>query len=331
LPIKLSRIGLNPVSDLRYYRSLWHIFQRQQPDVVLAYTHKPVVYSALAAKSFQSVRVYGLVTGLGYAFADTSLISLKQIVSRAMLCWLYRSAKSRWNGLMFQNGDDQALFRQHKLTTDGVPQIVVRGSGVDLKNFALEKPGSETGHFLMIARLLADKGIREFVAAARIVRALHPQSTFSVVGAYDPNPTGIKPAEITQWVTEGIIKYQGTTNDVRPYLKKCSVFVLPSYREGTPRSVLEAMAVGRPIITTDAPGCRETVFGATSPDSALVRQGHNGLIVPVRNPQALAQAMLYLVKNPVLSDQMGIKSRLLAEEYYDVHHVNQQMLAFMNL
>jgi glycosyltransferase involved in cell wall biosynthesis len=198
---------------------------------------------------------------------------------------------------------------------------MINGSGVDLGAFRPAALPQGDVSFLLIARLLKDKGIREYVEAARQVRAQYPRTSFHLVGRLDQgNPAGISARELHDWQTEGVVEYLGRLDDVRPAITATSVYVLPSYREGTPRTVLEAMAMGRPIVTTDAPGCRETV-----------RHGVNGYLVPVRDADALAQAMARFVEEPGLIAAMGRESRRIAEEKYDVHKVNRVILQAMRL
>jgi glycosyltransferase involved in cell wall biosynthesis len=172
--------------------------------------------------------------------------------------------------------------------------------------------------YLFIGRLLGDKGVREFAEAARLLKRNNPQVICSLVGWIDSNPNSITQAELDGWVADGRIEFLGRLADVRPAIEACSVFVLPSYREGTPRTVLEAMAMGRAIITTDAPGCRETVV-----------HGENGFLIPVQDPKALAQAMRCFIHEPELQQSMGARSRQIAEEKYDVNKVNAVILAGM--
>jgi len=174
--------------------------------------------------------------------------------------------------------------------------------------------------FLLIGRLLGDKGIREYAQAAAQLKKAYPHAQFALAGDFDANPDAVRRAEIEQWVRDGVLDYLGFLPDVRPAIAQCSVYVLPSYREGTPRTVLEAMAMGRAIITTDAPGCRETVV-----------EGENGFLVPVRSADALAQAMLKFLQDPALATRMGQRSRQIAEQKYDVHKVNAVMLHEMGL
>ena len=172
----------------------------------------------------------------------------------------------------------------------------------------------------MIGRLLGDKGVREFAEAARKIKALHPEVRFNVVGWIDSNPDAIAQSELDAWVADGTLEFLGKLDDVRPAIAACTVYVLPSYREGTPRTVLEAMAMGRPIITTDAPGCRETVI-----------DGDNGFLVPVQSVDALVDAMLKFIEDPALAPRMGRRSRQIAEDKYDVHKVNAVMLREMGI
>jgi len=222
--------------------------------------------------------------------------------------------------VFFQNHDDRDEFRGLGLLRTDAPVHVVAGSGVDTLHFAVEPFLSGPTRFLLIARLLGDKGIREYVEAARKVRATWADAEFHLVGGADPSPDGISENEVSNWNDRGDIIWHDHLSDVRNAIAKAHVYVLPSYREGTPRTVLEAMSMGRPIITTDAPGCRETVV----PDV-------NGMLVPVKNSDALAGAMVQFLEQPNLIARMGIESRKMAEQKYDVHKVNAEMLEAMKL
>jgi len=332
LPFKRS--GFNPWEDLCYYRSLAQLMHRDQYNVVLAYTHKPIVYAAIAAGFMRNKpRFFGLVTGLGYAFIGKGP---KSWLARQILSLLYRKASRNFSGVFFQNRDDLALFLRLRLIRPETPVCIVRGSGIDLSQFEFiplvsKNSVSLAPEFLLIARLLGDKGIREYIAAARIIKSRYRHAVFHLIGPIDPNPNAIILAEVEGWQRDGTIFYHGSQQDVRPYLQKCMVYVLPSYREGTPRTVLEAMATGRAVITTDAPGCRETIFNAGPPDAPGVRTGENGMMVPIKSVNALVMAMERFIKDPQLAVTMGQAGRRLAEEYYDVHKVNRQMMEFMGL
>jgi len=197
--------------------------------------------------------------------------------------------------------------------------VVLNGSGVDVAAFNVVPLPSEPA-FLLIARLLGDKGVREYVQAAREIRLVRPGVKFLLVGWIDENPDAIRQSELNAWIQEGVVEFLGRMADVRPAIAKASVYVLPSYREGTPRTVLEAMAMGRAIITTDAPGCRETVV-----------DGLNGLLVPVREVAPLVAAMQHFLDSPRLLSSMGQQSRRLVIEKFDVHKVNAVMLNEMGI
>lgn len=314
--VPMRRTGTNPVADAFTLWQLWRHMRRIRPSHVLGYTIKPVIYGSLAAWLAGVPRRFALITGLGYAFQGQASArgGLRVLVQR-----LYGVALRRTHKVFFQNPDDQALFRSLGLLPQGTSSCVVNGSGVDVSAFAVAVL-PPAPHFLLIARLLGDKGVREYAQAAHRTRALYPQAQFSLVGWIDENPDAIAQAELDAWVQAGTLDFLGRLSDVRPAIQACSVFVLPSYREGTPRTVLEAMAMGRAVITTDAPGCRETVI-----------DGDNGFLVPVKSVDALAEAMSRFITEPTLAARMGKRARKLAEDKYDVHKVNAVMLKEMGL
>lgn len=316
VPVAVRRNQIGVWNDLRYALALYGLFRRERPDLVLAYTAKPVIYGLSAARLAGIRSRHALITGLGYAFTpgEGERRPIRAIVQR-----LYRHALSGARKVFFQNPDDRDEFLRRGLVS--AEQVcVVNGSGVDLLHFSVAPVPSPPASFLLIARLLADKGVREFVDAARQVRAQVPEARFVLVGPTDPNPAAISPDELAQWCREGVVEYGGVMKDVRPFVAQCTAYVLPSYREGTPRTNLEAMAMGRPIITTDAPGCRETV-----------EQGVNGFLVPPKDAAALAAAMMQFVRDPALAARMGAASRHQAEQKYDVHKVNAVMLREMGI
>lgn len=315
--ISLRRAGLNPVHDLVALREIREAITRWKPDVVFSYTAKPVIYGSLAASLERVPRIYSMITGLGYARTGKGF---KQKVALAVQRQLYRRALRHNDAVFFQNPDDEALFVEELLLTESVKRCRINGSGVNLERYHLQLPAPDNPiTFLMIARLLQDKGVAEFVEAARSLK--HTGSRFVLVGPHDPSlPAAVPEADLEAWKKEGIVDFVGGVTDVRPYIKDASVFVLPSYREGTPRSVLEAMSMGRAVITTDAPGCRETVV-----------DGDNGFLVPVADAQALARAMQQFIDTPELIHQMGLTGRRTAEEKYDVNIVNRVISETMGL
>ena len=206
-----------------------------------------------------------------------------------------------------------------------MPTVVVNGSGVNVTDFnvlpfPLNAQNSPKLSFLLIARLLGDKGVREYAEAAKLIKKQYPEVEFHLVGWIDENPAAIQQSELDMWIADLRLKYWGKLSDVRPAIAASSVYVLPSYREGTPRTVLEAMAMGRAIITTDAPGCRETVA-----------QGENGFLVEVKSVTSLVNAMQEFIHKPELIEQMGQRSREIALHKYDVHQVNRHMMQEMGL
>jgi len=316
--VPLKRDSLNPLKDLGLIWKLCKIIKSEKPDMIFAYTVKPIIYSVLAAGKNSKIKYYFMVTGLGYAFTG---ISLKQRVVKMLLKYLYRVAFSRSEIVFFQNSDDLAVFEDLQIMPRKKRSLIVNGSGVDTGHFGFSEYKDENElSFLLIARLLKSKGIKEYVEAARIVKTKHHNSSFYLVGPFSAGPDGVSKTDLKAWQDEGIINYLGYQYDVRPYIKVAGVYVLPSYREGMPRSVLEAMSMGRPIITTDVPGCRDTVI-----------DGVNGYLVPVKNSEALAEAMEKFILAPGLINRMGRKSRLIAEEKFDVQKINRIILEEMNL
>lgn len=316
--VPMARAGLNPFADLRYLLQLCRCLRKIKPDVVLAYTIKPVVYGLPAARLARVRRRYALITGLGYAFTEVETSFSRGLVNR-VASGLYRFGLRFANGLFFQNPDDRQLFKDQGLVDANLPTWIVNGSGVDTESFPVA-PLPLQPSFLFVGRLLRDKGVIEYVEAARSLKSTYPQATFHLVGPLDSNPSGINADIVSGWEKEGIVQYHGAVSDVKPYLAACSIFVLPSYREGTPRSVLEAMSSGRAIVTTDAPGCRETV-----------QDGVNGILVRPRDSADLATAMARLAGSSELREEMGRTSRALAEQKYDVHRVNAAMIEAMEL
>jgi glycosyltransferase involved in cell wall biosynthesis len=314
--ISLRNVSLNPLTLLRSTGAMRALIREERPDVLLAYTIKPVIAGAIAGRAERVGTIVSLITGAGYAF--TGGREPKRLLSRAAASLLYRIALKRSDVIVFQNPDDEQLFRRLRLVPRDRSTHLVSGSGVDLAHFSPAPLPNGTA-FLMIARLLKDKGIREFAEAAKRVKEMHPEVPIALVGDLDPSPDSLKRRELEQLIGCGI-DYKGYLDDVRPAIAECSVYVLPSYREGTPRSVLEAMAMGRAIVTTDAPGCRETVTS-----------GENGLLVRPRDAESLFDAMMRFVRKPNLAGTMGAASRKLAEEKFDVNRVNATLLRYAGL
>ena len=316
--VDIARGGTNPLSDIVTFRSVRALLRQTRPDLLFAYTAKPVIYGGLAARAVPGARFFPMITGLGYAF--TAGTGVKRRLLREMLTQLYRRSLCGAERVIFQNPDDQGVFAELGLLPDPERSARVHGSGVDCEAFP-PSPLPKAPVFLMLARLVADKGVHQYVEAARRVRAVYPGARFRLAGGLDPNPASVSRAELDAWVAEGTIEYLGPIHPVQPELANCRYYVLPSYREGTPRSVLEAMATGRPIITTDAPGCRETV-----------EHGVNGLLVPPRDAAALAKAMEVLFAAPEACVQsMADESLRMVRDRFEVNRVNDEILEILGL
>jgi len=312
IDLPIADQGITPVRDMLMLVYLWRLYVRERPSLVFNFTIKPVIYSSIASTLAGVRDIYSMIPGLGYVFMGDSW---KKRLIRRVAMLQYRISLKVNRGVFFQNPDDQEFFHQNGIISKARSRVV-NGSGVDLSMFPQKTEYQPAPVFLLIARLIWDKGIGEYVEAARIVRGLHPDAQFWLVGGRDSNPRAIGVAEVHAWERAGTIRYFGETADVRPFLSRASVFVLPSYREGTPRTVLEAMAVGLPIVTTDVPGCRETVV-----------DGVNGFLVPARDARCLAEAMCKFVTAPGLIERMGRASRALATQRYDVANVTQSIVS----
>jgi glycosyltransferase involved in cell wall biosynthesis len=318
MPVRLDRTGLNPLSDIETMKGLIAAFRAWRPDVVTGYTPKAAIYSALAGAQAGVPRRVPMVTGLGYAFLKSwspRILAVRQVTKR-----LYRRAFRASTGAIFQNKDDLALLSQLALLPRSLPLTVVGGSGVDMARFAeIPPPPIEGGlTFLLIARLVRYKGIFEYCEAARIVRRAGARARFLLIGPGEGGPAGFPASELARY--QDVVTYLGPKDDVRPFIEAAHVYVLPSYGEGMPRTVLEALAIGRPVITTDANGCRDTV-----------EEGVNGIIVPVADAEALAAAMTQLIARPELILPMAEASRRKAERDFDVRVVNRATRAALGL
>lgn len=317
---QLTRTGMNPVRDGMDTLRLASLLRRLRPDVTLGYFVKPVIYGTLAAWLAGVSRRVAMIEGLGYVFTFSGdRQPWRRKLLKALVSSLYRFSLGRAHQVIFLNQDDLGEFVGASLVHEE-KAVNLGGIGVDLSEWPVAPTHVQPVTFLLAARLLREKGIVEYAEAARLVKVRHPEVRFVLLGGLDPNPGGLSQAEVQAWVTEGLLEWPGHVV-VKPWLAQASVYVLPSYyREGLPRSTQEAMAMGRPVITTDAPGCRETV-----------EEGVNGLLVPVRDVPALAEAMLRFVQNPSLIESMGRESRRLAEMHFDVRKINERLLGILGV
>ena len=299
-PVFIDNQGVNPLQDLKLVCDLWKIYRKTKPDIILHYTIKPNIYGSLAA-GFLKIPAINNVSGLGTVFLKDNLLS-------AVSKFLYKVAFRFPDKVFFQNKDDKKLFLDNKLIKPEKAEVIP-GSGIDLQKFA-KLPMEFQGEFkfLLISRIIQDKGIREFIEATKILRSEGFTASFQVLGAKDPgHKRGIPLSEIDGWIADGSIEYMGTTDDVKPFIAKAHCVLLPSYREGTPRTLLEAASIGRPLIATDVPGCRE-----------VVKHGYNGLLCKVKDARDLAGKMKEMLGfGESTISQMADNSRKLAEDYFN--------------
>ena len=302
VPLEVDRKGLSPLRDAGLMWRIRRVLRRDRPDLVLSFTIKNNIFGAFAAR-LTAVPFVPNVTGLGTAFLSGR--ALQTLVET-----LYRSAFARAPVVFFQNADDQALFLQRRLVKPDQARRLP-GSGIDLDRFAATSlPARAPGDgpvFLMIARVLRDKGAVEYAQAAQALKATHPRARVQLLGPMDAvNRSAIDPAEVARWQAEGWIEYLGETDDVRPYIAAADCVVLPSYREGAPRTLLEAAAMARPLIATDVPGCRD-----------MVEDGKTGFLCPVRDAAGLAQAMTRFstLSRPEMAEMGAAGRAKIAREY----------------
>ena len=310
VPIRMENKGTNPVKDAALTGRFYRLYRRERPDVVLHYTIKPNIYGGIAAR-LAGIPSVNNVSGLGTVFL------VRNLVSRVAL-GLYRFAFRFPARVFFQNADDRQLFLDNGLVAERITDLVP-GSGIDTRKF---RPAAAFGRrqpfvFLMIARVLYEKGVAEYFEAARLVRAAVPGTRVQLLGGVDESGgVGVKRAVLDEWLAAGHVEYLGTSDDVAAHLAQADCVVLPSYREGTPKTLLEAAAMGKPLVTTDVPGCRETV-----------QNGVNGLLCEVRNAPDLAAKMRQILALPDEALQvMGRASRRLAEEKFDERLVLEKYL-----
>ena len=309
-----DRVGTGIFSGFGMIKAYKKLFRQLKPDICFLYMSKPIAFGGYAAIRSKIKHVNILVNGLENAYYRTGI---KDFIVRCVMSTAYRYVSNRSDNVFFQNHDDMNYFKSHRiLKRDNA--IVVGGSGVDMDHFAKAELPVEP-IFLMVARLLWSKGIREYLEAVAKLKENCPQAKVMLVGGLDHNDEALSEEELNQYIKKADIEYCGYAEDVRPYLNKCSVFVLPSYHEGLPRSVIEAMAVGRAIITTDVPGCRETVI-----------DGENGYLVPVRESEPLYEKMRALADDEALRQRMAEASYRICQQRFDVNIVNRTMLDKIN-
>ncbi|MCF2135074.1 MULTISPECIES: glycosyltransferase family 4 protein [Mycetohabitans] len=313
IPLELSAKGTNPLHDLGLVRTLVTRYRALKPDLVFHYTIKPNIYGSIAAK-LAGVPCIAVTTGLGYAFVNTNLVAR---VAKVLYRFAFRFPREVW----FLNGDDRQDFVAQRLV-DPVKTQVLPGEGIDLAHFAPRAAGMPDGkvRFLLIARMLWDKGVGEYVEAARLVRAVYPQAVFQLLGATDvANPSAISAKQMRTWAAEGVVEYLGTTQDVRDIIARADCLVLPSYREGVPRTLLEGAAMAKPLVATKVIGCREVVV-----------DGETGLLCAPRDAADLARKLQHIIEmGPDARATMGARGRRMVEQRYDERIVIERYLEAM--
>lgn len=313
--VPVARNGINPLQDLRTYIRLKKLFKTVRPDKIFVYQAKTIIYGAIAAKRSGISEVYALMAGLGSVYRGKGFVnSLVKFIMNLQ----YKVAFRFCQKVFFQNHDDLNEFVNQKLLTKDKTAII-NGSGVNLEKFTPQPLPDKPG-FIFIGRLIRDKGVSEFLQACRLVKKEYPDINCILLGPFDSNPSALKKNELQQYTDAGVIEYAGEQSDVRPYLKRCTTLVLPSYHEGTPKSVLEAMAMGRAVITTNAPGCRD-----------VVTDGVNGYLVEVNDIRGLASKMKQMIVQPLVLSKMGKSGRRMAQEKYDVKKINKVIMRTMSL
>ena len=314
IPFVKDNVGIK--GDLDYCKKLIKAFKEEKPDKVFSYTIKPVIYSSIAARKCGIKDVYSMITGLGRVYANNSF---KGKILQFITGVLYKYALKGCKKVIFQNWDDMNLFlKRHYVKKEQCEKI--DGSGVNMERFEYgELP--ETKTFLMMSRIIKEKGILEFCEAAKIVKEKYPESKFVLLGGYDNSIGAISQSQLKEYIDNEIVEIPGEVKDVVPVLKNIYCFVLPTYyREGIPRTILEAMACGKPVLTTDWVGTREAV-----------EDGVNGYLVPIKNAEALAEKMLALIDNPDIAKEMGKKSYEMCLDKFDVKIINEKMLKIMEI
>jgi glycosyltransferase involved in cell wall biosynthesis len=313
----LKRNSFNPIGDIFSLTKIYILLKKLNPDAVLSYMIKPNIYGSYAAHLAGVPKVYSMVTGLGHPFLGSGIRFkiFNYIVRR-----LYQFGLKDNSAVFFQNQDDLTLFKDLGIVKKNKETVLVNGSGVDIDHYKQTRLIKKPLVFLMISRFIKEKGVFEYIDAAKIIKERYPEVILRFVTRPDSNPSLIDISYYQKWKQSGVVEVLDYATDVRPYMAEASVYVLPSYREGTPRTVLEAMSMGRPVITTDTPGCRQTV-----------NDSENGFLIPVKDVQALVQAMERFIEDPGLIDQMGPKGRDLAVEKYDVNKVNSIFMKTMGL
>lgn len=339
--IRMERSKIKPLKDLVTMWDMWRLFRSEKPDALFAYTIKSVVYGCVIARLAGIRRVYALLPGLGFTFVKP--VTWRQKIVSFISEALHRFALKRADVIFMQNHDDVKLFTDMRMLPAGAPVHVTAGSGVNIDEFTHAPVENDENiaagriRFVLVSRLLISKGVRVFAEAARRIKQRHPHAEFHLVGPFDPNPNRVDESEVHQWVAEGTLKHHGMVKDVAALLRAMHVFVLPTwYREGVPHATLEALATGRPVITTNSVGARECVKLTAEGEKQrehgeMLMQGENGFLCQPQNVAAVKCAMEWYLAHPDQIAAQGRASRQLAAEVFDVRLVNDTIIRAMRL
>lgn len=316
--IRMSRAGMNPFEDLMSTLQIYRKLKKLKIDIVFSYFIKPVIYGTAAAWLAKVPQRYSMIEGLGFVFTESTenKDGKRRFLLKFLVKKLYKFSLSLTDKVIFLNPDDIKEFSDQGIV-DPQKIFLLGGIGVDLNAWRYSTPQIEPVTFLMVSRLLREKGVREYVAAAKLVKEKYPECRFILLGGQDNNPGSISKEDVDAWVDEGCIEWHGHVS-VAPWMQQSSIFVLPSYREGVPLSTQEAMASGRAIITTDVPGCRETVI-----------DGLNGYLIPAKDHVKLAEAMTRFIENTDLIFTMSLESHNMAKDKFDVKKKNEKLLSII--
>jgi len=314
IPIKFQRSGRNPFSDLMTMRSLIRIYRTEQPDLIHHVSLKPILYGSIAARFSGISNVINAMTGLGYVFSSEDLFA--RFIRFLISPFLRYIFSDRMTMIIFQNRDDLKTLEDRNLVKHE-QAVIIRGSGVDTDIYVPGEDNTDIPQVILVARMLWDKGVGEFVQAAKLLIEKGIPVRFILIGDSDSeNPAAISIEQLKAWQSEKVIEWMGRRDDIPKLLQQSTIACLPSYREGLPKFLLEAASVGLPIVTADVPGCREVVIN-----------GENGYLVPPRNPEALADAIEKLLNDKALRREMGGKGRALVEREFGIEKIVEETLS----
>jgi len=315
-PLALSRSGTSLLGELKILADLFKIIKNVNPDIVHSVTIKPVLYGNIVAQLLNVPLRVASISGLGYVFITSGI---KSKIFRSFIAAMYRVALTGAEAVIFQNKSDRDVL----MLMGGVSSeqtVFVRGSGVELDQYAVVDEPRDSSVVILVARLLIDKGVNEFVSAAKILKSKRPDIRMVLVGEVDlANPKSIEIAQLSSWIEDGVVEHWGYCENIAKTMAKANIVVLPSYREGLPKSLIEAAACGRAVITTDVPGCRDAI-----------EPNRTGLLVPVKAVEPLVAAILKLIDDVELRRRFSLRARQFAEENFNINDVVDKHLAIYN-